>query len=425
MITRRAAGTNTLNSKAGIHIIAPDPARRLHSRLFGDMAVRMSLDVVAERVLARLEAEHLLREPRLIDGAQGPEVGIGERQVLCLCSNNYLGLADHPDIARAVRDALERFGFGACASRHISGSMSLHAEVEQRTAAFVGQERSLFFATGYGANMGVLQALGSPRTLILSDALNHASLIDGCRLGRSQVHVYRHGDAEHCAHLLREHRAGCELALIVTESLFSMDGDVAPLRELRALADRFDAALIVDDAHAFGVYGPAGRGLCSALDVVPDVLTGTFGKAFGASGAFVAARAPVIRWIENRARSYVFSTAPSPVVPAAVLAAFELVERADDRRSRLSDHARALRKALVGLDYKVPPGESHIIPVMLGDASAATQLSAALLERGVFVHGIRPPTVPAGTSRLRINPMATHTTWQIDFALEQLRALRG
>jgi len=397
----------------------------LRSRAISDMALSMRLEVVAQRELARLEAEHLLREPRSISGAQGPELVVDGRPALCLCSNNYLGLADHPALTRAVTEALEHSGFGACASRHISGSMSLHTEVERRAAEFVGQERALFFATGYGANLGVLQALGSPRTLIVSDALNHASLIDGCRLSRARIEIYRHNDVEHCAHLLREYRAHFDLALVVTESLFSMDGDIAPLRELRALADRFDAALYVDDAHAFGVYGPGGRGLCAQAGVTPDLFAATFGKAWGASGAFVAGHSAVVRWIENRARSYVFSTAPSPVVPAAVLAAFDLVERADDRRASLAEHARVLRSGLSALGYEVIAGESQIIAVLLGDASLATQLSAALLERGVFVHGIRPPTVPAGTSRLRISPMATHSPAQIAFALEQLGALKG
>ena len=385
----------------------------------------MSIDAVADRELTRLEAAHLLRSPRVVDGAQGPEVIVDGRSAICLCSNNYLGLADHPSFARTVTDALERYGFGSCASRHISGSMSLHAEVERRTAAFVQQERALFFTTGYAANLGALQVLGSPRTLIVSDALNHASLIDGCRLGRAHVAIYRHGDVEHCAQLLREQRASFELAVVVTESLFSMDGDIAPLGELRALADRHDAALFVDDAHAFGVYGPQGRGLCHALGVVPDLVSATFGKAFGASGAFVAGSSKVIRWIENRARSYVFSTAPSPVVPAAVLAAYEQIELADDRRTRLNQHVQTLRRALNDMGYDVLAGDSHIIPVLLGDPSLATRLSSALLERGVFVHGIRPPTVPAGTSRLRITPMATHAPAHIDYALEQLRALRG
>lgn len=385
----------------------------------------MTLDAYAERALARLQAEHLLREPRTIQGAQGPEVVVDGRRAVCLCSNNYLGFADHPALTRAVSQASEESGFGACASRHIAGSMTLHAQVERRTAAFVHQERALFFATGYAANLGTMQVLGSPQTLILSDALNHASLIDGCRLGRARVLIYRHNDLEHCAQLLREHRTGFELAVIVTESLFSMDGDFAPLRELRALADDHDAALFVDEAHAFGVYGSQGRGLCHALGVIPDLMSGMYGKAFGASGAFVAGSSNVMRWIENRARSYVFSTAPSPVVPAAALAAFELVEQADDRRVRLAEHVQRLRAGLRELGYDVVAGESHIIPVLLGDPGLATRLSAALLERGVFVHGIRPPTVPAGTSRLRICPMATHAPAQIDYALEQLRALRG
>jgi 7-keto-8-aminopelargonate synthetase-like enzyme len=274
--------------------------------------------------------------------------------------------------------------------------------------------------------MGALQALGSvPRVLILSDALNHASLIDGCRLSRAEVIVYRHGDAEHVESLLKEHRARFAAVMVVTESLFSMDGDLAPVRALRTICDRYDAALFVDEAHALGALGPRGRGLCAALGVQPDVLTAMFGKAFGASGAFVAASDAVVRLIENRARCYVFSTAPSPTLPAAALAAMDLVADADDRRARLAAHAQQLRNGLGKLGFRVPAGHGHVIPVLLGAPERAAEFSAALLERGVFVHGIRPPTVPHGTSRLRVAPIATHDARHIDLALEAFGELVG
>jgi 8-amino-7-oxononanoate synthase len=322
-----------------------------------------------------------------------------------------------------VNDALAQVGFGACGARHISGTMSLHTELERRIARFVGQERALFFTTGYGANLAVLQALGSQSTLVLSDELNHASLIDGCRLSRARAHVYRHTDLDHVEELLRRHRHEAESAIVVTESLYSMDGDYAPLRELRELCDEFNAALVVDEAHAFGAIGPRGRGLCALLGVVPDVLMGSFGKALGASGAFLVAKASVLQLIENRARSYVFSTAPSPTVAAAALAALELVEHAGDRRTHLREHTLRLRAGLSDLGYHVLPGDSHIIPVLLGSPGLASEFSRKLLALGIFVHGIRPPTVPPGTSRLRIAAMATHTPDQIEFALEKFREL--
>lgn len=377
----------------------------------------MQLDEFATAALRELEAGHLLRRPRSIDTSQGPEVEIEGRSVLCLCSNNYLGFANHPRFGLAVSEALERCGYGACASRHVSGSMRVHVELESRIASFLKRARGLFFATGYNANLGTLQALSGPRTLLLSDALNHASLIDGCRLGGGTTRVYRHLDVEHVETLLRAERARHDAALIVTESLFSMDGDVAPLAALRGLCDRYDAALMVDDSHAVGAMGAHGVGLATGAEVRADVITGTFGKAFGASGAFVAGSDPVVRLIENRARCYIFSTAPSPVVPAAALAAFELVEAADDRRAALRERARTLRDGLRHLGFQVPASDTHIIPVLLGAPDRAMEMSRQLFERGVFVHGIRPPTVPEGTSRLRVVAMATHSAEHISRAL--------
>jgi 8-amino-7-oxononanoate synthase len=384
----------------------------------------MRIETLVQRELAELAEAGLLRTPRRIDGPQGPVVSVNGRRALCLCSNNYLGLADHPAIAAAASAAITELGFGACGSRHITGTMRLHKELEDRIAKFVDQPRALFFPTGYAANQGAIQALSLPGTLVLSDALNHASIIDGCRLGRATVKVYRHADVEHVRELLEASRDRYELRLVVTESVYSMDGDLAPLRELRALCDEHEAALFVDDAHAFGVMGDKGRGACAMLDVKPDLITGTFGKAFGCSGAFVAASDAIVAWIENRARSHVFTTAPSPALPAAALAAFDLIERADDRRSQLHAHAVGLRTRLADQGYEVL-GDTHIVPVLLGAPDRSTRFSELLLQRGVFVHGIRPPTVAPGTSRLRITPQATHTPEQIDLTLRAFAELRG
>jgi 8-amino-7-oxononanoate synthase len=384
----------------------------------------MKIETLAQRELDGLAAAGLLRSPRRIESAQGPVVVIDGRPVLCLCSNNYLGLADHLAIVAAVTAAISEVGFGACGSRHITGTMRLHKVLEERIAAFVSQPRALFFPTGYAANQGAIQALALPHTLILSDALNHASIIDGCRLGRAPVKVYRHADVAHVRELLESSRDQFDLRVVVTESVFSMDGDLAPLRELRALCDEHDAALFVDDAHALGVMGPQGRGACAELGVKPDVLTGMFGKALGCSGAFVAASDAVVGWIENRARSHVFTTAPSPALPAAALAALELVERADDRRAQLREHATTLRRGLTREGYEVL-GNTHILPLLLGAADRSTRFSERLLERGVFVHGIRPPTVAPGTSRLRVTPQATHTAEQISATLQAFAELRG
>jgi 8-amino-7-oxononanoate synthase len=384
----------------------------------------MKIDALVERELVGLAEAGLLRTPRRIDGPQGPVVSVNGRLALCFCSNNYLGLADHPAIAAAASAAISELGFGACGSRHITGTMRLHKDLEERIAQFVDQPRALFFPTGYAANQGAIQALSVPGSLVLSDSLNHASIIDGCRLGRATVKVYRHADVEHVRELLEASRDRYELRIVVTESVYSMDGDLAPLRALRALCDEHEAALFVDDAHAFGAMGDKGRGACAMLGVKPDVITGTFGKAFGCSGAFVAASNAIVDWIENRARSHVFTTAPSPALPAAALAAFDLIERADDRRAQLHEHAQTLRSELAQQGYEVL-GNTHIVPLLLGAADRSTRFSELLLERGVFVHGIRPPTVAPGTSRLRVTPQATHTREQIDATLRAFADLRG
>jgi 8-amino-7-oxononanoate synthase len=276
----------------------------------------------------------------------------------------------------------------------------------------------LLFGSGYAANVGTIQALLGPGDAIFSDALNHASLIDGCRLSRARVHIYRHADPEHLSAMLRAHRPQARAALVVSESLFSMDGDVPPLRDIAALARSHEAGLLVDEAHALGVLGPEGRGLCTAEDVDADLRVGTLGKAFGLSGAFIAGDPEVLHLIQNRARSFVFSTAPPPALAAAAVAAADLVEEADAARATLRRHAARLREGLSASGYHVLDGAGPIIPILVGDAARTMALSGALLERGVFVHGIRPPTVPPGTSRLRVTPMATHSDEQIEAALD-------
>ncbi|UJR85059.1 8-amino-7-oxononanoate synthase [Sandaracinus amylolyticus] len=380
----------------------------------------------AEHVRARLaDIEHagLLRTPRRVTSPQGPTAVVDGREVVLLCSNDYLGHAAHPDLAAAQRDALARWGSGAAASRLISGTMSPHREAELALARFAGQESSLLFSSGYAANVGAISALVGPGDLVLSDTLNHASLIDGCRLSRARVLVYRHADVEHAAELLTAHRHEARTALLVTDSIFSMDGDLAPLAALRDLADRFDAGLYVDEAHALGVRGPGGRGLCAELDLDPDVILGTLGKSLGLGGAFVTASSDVIRLVENRARSFVFSTGTPPALAAAVPTALHLLERADEGRARLAAHTARLRRELPALGFDVPAGETPIIPVLLGEPAAAMRVSAALLERGVFAHGIRPPTVPQGTSRLRLVPTAAHTDEHLDRVLHAFAAV--
>jgi len=379
---------------------------------------------LVQHALHDLEQRGLRRRARDIDGPQGPRVLVDGRSALCLCSNNYLGLAGHPDIAAALALGIGEEGVGSGASRLISGSMRAHRDAEAALARFVGLPAAALFATGYACNLGVVQALATREDVLFSDSLNHASLIDGARLSRAKVVVYEHGAAEDLERKLRAHRADGRMALVLTESLFSMDGDVAALADIARLAREHDAGLLVDDAHAIGVYGPAGRGLCAALGVVPDVLIGTLGKAFGAQGAFVAAAEPVVDLIRNRARSYIFSTAPAPGLARAAEVATAVVAAADDRRAQLVRHTRRLRTGLTELGFRVLPGESAIIPVVVGDSEPTMALSRALLERGVFAHGIRPPTVPVGTGRLRVVPMASHSDADIEEALAAFAAVR-
>jgi 8-amino-7-oxononanoate synthase len=383
----------------------------------------MGFQTQIRQALSELEAAGLLRQPLRISGPQGPEIEIDGRPVLCFCSNNYLGLANHPALVAASQAAAHGEGVGAAASRLITGTMDAHRDAEVAYADFVGAPAAALFSTGYAANLGTVQALAGPGDVLFSDALNHASLIDGCRLSRAKVYVYSHRDTDHLESLLRQHRSRSGRALILTDSLFSMDGVAAPLRDLAALAQAFDAGLLVDEAHALGVFGPSGRGLAAAQGVEPDVLVGTLGKSFGVAGAFVAASEEVVSLIRNRARSFVYSTAPPPLVARAAIAALELVRSADEARETLLSTAGKLRSELRLLGFEVPDGDSQILPVLIGENDRTMQLSAKLLARGVFVQGIRPPTVPEGTARLRLTPMATHRPEHIERAIDAFASL--
>lgn len=376
------------------------------------------------RQLEELEHQGIRRFPREVEGPQGARVRADHREVLCLCSNNYLGLAGHPRLRDAAIGAFDAEGIGAAGSRQISGNMNLHRSAEQAFARFFGQDAALLFSSGYACNVGTVQALARRGDVIFSDRLNHASLIDGARLSGATIVVYEHADADDLERKLREHRGRAEGALIVTESLFSMDGDVAPLSALARLSKAHEAALVVDEAHAVGVFGPAGRGLCAELGVEPDVITAALGKAFGSQGAVVVGASPTVELIANRARSFVFSTAPWPASGAVALASLSLVVEADHARDRLRAHWRNLRVGLSDLGYHVIEGDSPIIPVLAGAPEAAMALSQALFERGVFVHGVRPPTVPAGTSRLRIVPSAAHSESDVEEALRVFSEVR-
>ena len=369
--------------------------------------------------LADLHEDGLFRRLHVVQGAQEPLVRFNGREVLLLSSNNYLGIAAHPTLKKAAREAVEKFGCGAGASRLISGNMELHRELEARLAAFKQTEAALVFPSGYHANIGTLSALMGAGDTILSDELNHASIIDGCRLSRADIKIFRHRDVDHLESLLADSSDSGQ-RLIVTDSVFSMDGDVAPLTELVGLGYKYKAWVMVDEAHATGVFGSTGAGLVQerSLTNQVEIQMGTLGKALGGSGAYVAGSRELIDWLVNRARSFVYTTGVPPSVAATALAALEIVELEPERRAQLWENARFLAEGLKTLGYAPSSGESPVVPVIIGDARLTVDLSAALLRRGVLAYGVRPPTVPEGTSRLRLAPMATHSRGQLVQALE-------
>jgi glycine C-acetyltransferase/8-amino-7-oxononanoate synthase len=359
--------------------------------------------------LTELKELGLYRRTRLVSGPQGPNVVLDGQRVLLLCSNNYLGLADHPKVQEAAAEAALRWGVGAGSSRLVSGTMTVHGRLEKRLAAFKGTPTALLFGSGYLANLGVVGALSRAGEVVFSDELNHASIIDGCRLSRAETFIYGHNDVEHLAWGLEQARG--RGSLIVTESVFSMDGDVAPLQEIAALARRHDVRVVVDEAHGTGCLGPGGRGAVAAaqLDRAIDVVIGTLGKALGSYGAYVACDEEVAALLTNSARSLIFSTAPPPPAVAGALAALDVLEEQPRRVERLQANAAVLRAELAREGFDVAGCSTQIIPLVVGDASTAMRVCEAALERGVFAQAIRPPTVPDGTSRLRLAVMATHT----------------
>jgi 8-amino-7-oxononanoate synthase len=377
--------------------------------------------------LAELERAGLTRRLRLVSGPQGPTVLLDGQPVLLLCSNNYLGLADHPRVREAAAEAAMRWGVGAGASRLISGTMTVHRRLEERLAAFAGRRSCLLFGSGYLANLGVIGALAGRGDTVFSDELNHASIVDGCRLSRAEVVVYRHADVEHLLWSMRRSggRGGAQGGrLIVTDSVFSMDGDVAPLVDIVELAQASGARLVVDEAHAIGTYGPGGRGVLAqeGLDGEVDAIVGTLGKALGSYGAYVCGDEEMVRYLLNTSRSFIFSTAPPPPSIAGALAALELLQERPHRVERLNANARALRRALAREGFAVAEGDMHIVPLVVGDERDTLRLCQETIERGVFAQAIRPPTVAPGTSRLRLAAMASHTATDMRMAAGVLAA---
>jgi 8-amino-7-oxononanoate synthase len=371
-----------------------------------------------ERELDILLEQDLMRTQVPIGSAQGPRVALNGREVILLCSNNYLGLAEHPALKEAARSALERFGAGSGASRLVSGNCILHEELERRIASFKGTDAAIVFNSGYAANTGVIPAVAREGDLVLSDRLNHGSIIDGCRLSRARTEVYRHRDMDHLESLLRSNTAA-HRKLIVTDGVFSMDGDIAPLPDLVRLAERHDAILMVDDAHATGVLGNRGRGTAEhfGMEDRVHIQMGTLGKALGSFGAYVAGARDLVQYLLNTCRSYLFSTSLPPAVCAASIAALDVLEAEPWRREKLWDNRERLARGLASLGVNTAPSGTPIFPLLVGSSDRAVRASQKAFARGIFATAIRPPTVPDGSARLRATVMATHSEEEIKQAV--------
>ncbi|NGM45995.1 glycine C-acetyltransferase [Rhodobacter sp. SGA-6-6] len=375
-------------------------------------------------VLSGIEAEGLLKRERLIEGPQGAWVTMQGRRMLNLCANNYLGLADDPRLVAAARAAMESHGYGMASVRFICGTGDLHRALEQRLAGFLGMEDAILFAACFDANGAVFEPLLGPEDAVVSDSLNHASIIDGIRLSKARRYRYANADmADLEAQLARARAEGARFVMVATDGVFSMDGYFAPLAEIRAIADRYGALVMVDDCHATGFVGPQGRGTPARTGVRADILTGTLGKALGgALGGYVAGPQPVVDLLRQRARPYLFSNALPPAVVAAGLAALDIVEGADDLRARLTENAAYWRAGLERLGFRLLPGAHPIVPVMLGDAVLAQRMAASLGDKGVHVAGFFFPVVPKGQARIRTQMNAALTREDLDFGLAAFAA---
>jgi 8-amino-7-oxononanoate synthase len=379
---------------------------------------KQTIDAMFEDKLRLLEEQHLLRHLRMIESATGPVVTIAGKSVILMASNDYLGLATHPALKQAAIEATERFGVGSGASRLISGTLPPHHELEIALAEFKRTDAALVFSSGYSANVGLIPALIDSSGVILADRLSHASLIDGSRLSGAEFRVFRHGDMRQLQALLNRRSIRRE-TLIVTEGIFSMDGDAAPLIEMAALAERYGARLLVDDAHGTGVMGRTGRGTLEyfgAESKIPFHM-GTLSKAFGTSGAYVVGPASLIHYLLNRARPMMFSTAPPPATAAAAVAAIRVLQSEPQRLARLWNNQRYFLEGLRKLEFHFTPTVSPIIPVVIGSAHTADTFSKRLLELGVYAPAIRPPTVPKDTSRIRTTVTSEHTREQLNQVL--------
>lgn len=370
--------------------------------------------------LASLTQAGLYKSEIVITGPQGAEIETERGPALNFCANNYLGLANHPAIIAAAEEGMRTHGFGLASVRFICGTQDLHKRLERRIAEFLGTDDAILYSSCFDANGGVFETILGPEDIVISDALNHASIIDGIRLAKSRRAVYQHADMADLEAKLQAAQ-DARVRLIVTDGVFSMQGDLAPLDQICALADRYDARVMVDDSHATGFIGPTGRGTPERFGVRDrvDIVTSTLGKAMGgASGGFTAGRQEIVDFLRQRSRPYLFSNSLAPAIASAALAAFDLIEREPELRERLMANTAHFRAGIVERGFRIVPGEHPIVPIMLGDEKIAVELARRMNERGIFVVGFSFPVVPRGEARIRVQLSAAHTTEQLDRALE-------
>jgi glycine C-acetyltransferase len=380
-----------------------------------------------QATLDEIRARGLHKEERVIATPQSPHIAVaGGGEVLNMCANNYLGLSNHPEIVRAAHEGLDRWGFGLSSVRFICGTQEIHKELERRLARFLGTDDAILYTSCFDANGGLFETILTDEDAVISDELNHASIIDGIRLSKAARYRYRNADMDDLEARLRE-AGGARRRLIATDGVFSMDGTVAPLDAICDLAERYDAMVMVDDSHAVGFVGRTGRGTHELHGVIEriDIITGTLGKALGgASGGYTAARGPIVELLRQRSRPYLFSNSVAPAIVAASLAALDLIERSTELRDRLEANTRYFRDGMARRRFAIAPGDHAIVPIMLGDAVLAQRMAARLLELGVYVIGFSYPVVPHGKARIRVQISAAHTREDLDFAMDRFAAAR-
>ena len=373
--------------------------------------------------LKKIKESGLYRELNILEGAQGPHVKIKGRTYISFCSNNYLGLANHPEVVKAVKDAVGKYGWGAGASRLVSGNTELHQALEDEISKFKRKEAAIVFPTGYMANIGTICSLVSSGDLVICDRLNHASIIDGCRLSGATFRVYPHRDIGKLENILKK-STGYPRKLIVTDTVFSMDGDLAPLPDIVRIAHEYNAMVMADEAHGTGVFGENGRGVVEHfnLDKKVNIIMGTLSKAVGSLGGFVTGNSDLISYLRNKARTFMYTTALPPAVCAASIAGIKLIQRDHSLRESLWRNVHYVKERLKLLNLNVTSLESPIIPIIIGNAKKAVDVSGFLFESGILIPAIRPPTVPDESSRLRVTIMATHTRADLDKLLDVLES---